>query len=245
LLPTGWTGAKNSMRIPAHEAAYAGHYAITFDYTNEGWTTPIEQNVEDLLAVHDAVDKAIRLRAIGLSMGGRVLTQALGEGTRIETATAVASAGYVLGGISLMAGARGVVETGRETVGMAVRRPGQTARLGIAGIKRCIQRKVAVGAEMFDLMDPDSTVHGIIEILKDGENPPYLRFMYGKDDKLLRELAQVTGIAGLRFDSVEGYRGGHLRLVEDPELARSIIEADDNLPLSRSGLHHAPNLAAA
>jgi hypothetical protein len=29
ILPTGWTGAKNSMRVAAHEAVRADHIAVT------------------------------------------------------------------------------------------------------------------------------------------------------------------------------------------------------------------------
>lgn len=230
LLATGWTGAKNSMRLPAHQAAQAGHVGVTFDYTNRGITTPIKKNADDLRLVHDAMPPELRLRAIGLSMGGRAVTEFLQEANRIETATLVASAGYKRNGISLTEGVFGVLATSRETTDMIIRHPVHSAHVGLAGLAHCLRRSRAVGAEMLDLMHPDHTVHHIVDTVKLGERSPYMRFLYGSGDRLINQIAQSAGIEGLPFDHAEPYTGGHIRLVNDPSLSKYIIQLDDALP---------------
>lgn len=229
ILATGWTGAKNSMRLPAHQAAQAGHVGVTFDYTNRGTANPIKMNADDLRVVHDAMPPELRLRAIGLSMGGRAVTEFLQEANRIEAATLVASAGYKRNGISLTEGALGLLATGREATDVVIRQPLHSARVGLAGLAHCLRRGRAVGAEMLDLMHPDHTVHHIVDAVKLGDRSPYLRFLYGSDDRLINQIAQSTGIEGLPFDHAESYAGGHIRLVNDPSLSEYIIQLDDAL----------------
>lgn len=228
VLSTGWLGEKCSMRIPAHEAVRMGHVAVSFDYTNRSIHHPVKQNEESLTAVIDALPNDLRKNAIGLSMGGRVLTEALTKTeSKVQIATMVASAGYIKGNTSRLRALQHFIATAPEAIDFLRRDPIHAWRLGASVMHNCIARNVAVAAEINDLIN--GSVRDLVEEIKDQPQPPYLRFMYGERDKLLPAQLQIEGLVDLPFDHIEPYPGGHLDLVRHKYLARRIFELDNEV----------------
>jgi pimeloyl-ACP methyl ester carboxylesterase len=228
VLATGWLGAKASMRLPAHEAVRAGHAALTFDYTNKGLKQPLERNVSDLAATIDALPEGLRRSTIGLSMGGAVLMKALEQaGSRVASATAVASAGFIDSDYSWLKVAEHFGAVIPEQVDIALRDPIKALYIGATTLGNCVRRPFAVGAELQGLVH--ASVHDSVRAVKKAREAPHMRFMYGNGDRLLPAWAQAEAVQGLPFDEVEDYHGGHEELLRRPALAQRIFELDSQL----------------
>lgn len=222
VLATGWLGAKDSMRVPAHEAVRWGHAAITFDYSNQKPDDPIGENVKDLAAVLDALPEYYRKHALGLSMGGYVTAKAVEDNpNRVEEATLVASAGFITGQHSLLEVGKHLSSTLPEFAGLSLHHPGQAAHLWLNSVRNGIHRAKAVGPELAHMMK--YPIHESVSNIKAHPTPPRMNFLYGAADGLIPAYAQVEGVDGLPFDHVESYAGRHINLIHDPQVSRSIF----------------------
>lgn len=226
VMANGWTAGKNSMRIPAIAAAEAGHTAVTFQYTNTRTRGALASNVADLVTVIDKLPQEQRKSAIGLSMGGAVLTMALEHiGNQIDQATLVAPGMYLRADYYTprIIGERLVAET------LEVRQLRGNIRSGLqllgGSVANCVRRPQAIGAEFKELLS--GNVHQELQRVKTRADAPFVRFMYGLQDELLPAYAQVDSIVGLPFDETIAYTGGHARLAYDPALTYDILSRDD------------------
>jgi pimeloyl-ACP methyl ester carboxylesterase len=229
VLANGWTAGKNSMRIPAIQAARFGHRATTLEYSNTGTAAALRGNVRDVAAVIDAQPEDLKRAAMGLSMGGAVVTMAMLEArSRIEVATLVASGKYINAEhySKLRILRRFIAEAGE--IAQVGRNPVQAAYLGMTSAGNCARRPWAVGAELTELLE--GTVHGELRTVKAMQDAPYVRFAFGLGDKLLPAFAQASSVEGLPFDEVLPYEGGHARLAYDPTLSAQFFEKDARLP---------------
>jgi hypothetical protein len=228
VLVNGLTAAKSSMRVPAIEAVRDNNYSLTFNYTNKSVLHPIEKNVDDLVAVVDSLPSELGRRGIGLSMGGRVLTESVPKTLLpLESATMVASAGYIREHVSYKEALQHFVSTAPELADLLIKHPIQALHVGGTAVNNCIHRNKAVAAELVQLIN--GTVHHLIPHIKAHHDSPHMRFMYGDSDPLLPPEYQAKGVHGLPFDHVEMYSGGHLTFVSDPSLSRRIFELDEQV----------------
>lgn len=225
VMANGWTAGKNSMRIPAIEATKFGHIAITFEYTNTSAARALPENVSDVATVIDAMPTNERRAALGLSMGGAVITMALLEAKQpIDHATLVAPGMYLkphfytagLIAKSLLAETTEAGELRGNLLG--------GARLLAGGLLNILQRPQAVRAEFSELMQDN--VHDELRQVKSQPDAPFMRLMYGLHDQLLPAYAQAESVEGLPFDHVLPYEGGHARLAYDPTLSGEIFTLD-------------------
>jgi pimeloyl-ACP methyl ester carboxylesterase len=226
LMANGWTAGKNSMRIPAIEAAKFGHTAVTFKYTNTKSRDALRQNVQDVSDIIQALPRSERKAAIGLSMGGAVVTMALEHiGQDIDRATLVAPGKYLHARYySPWLIARHLLAEAGE-VRHARRDMRTSLHLLADGIANCASRPQAIPAELRELLD--GNVHDELRRTKAQHDAPFVRFMYGLDDRLLPAEAQLDSIAGLPFDEIMPFTGGHARLAYDPTLAAEIFMMED------------------
>lgn len=225
VMANGWTAGKNSMRVPAIAAAQAGHTAVTFEYTNTRMRDALVSNVNDLVTVINKLPNNQRKSAIGLSMGGAVLTMALEHiGDEIDQATLVAPGMYLRADYYTprIIGERLVAEA------MEVRQLRGNVRDGLrllgGSVANCVRRPQAIQAEFKELLS--GNVHEELRRVKAQPNAPFVRFMYGLQDELLPAYAQIESITGLPFDETISYAGGHARLAYDPTLAYDILSRD-------------------
>lgn len=229
VMANGWTTGKNSMRIPAIEAARLGHVAVTFDYTSTGTAAAMKEDAHDFVAVADALPQDLRRAGLGLSMGGAVLTEAMKQ-TQMSRATLVSPGGYLLPHYYTPAeiARRFWAETKEAREPDVWRNPRTAIRLGLTSMATCARRPRAVRAELKELLG--DTVHNALREVKAQPDAPYVRFMYGEHDELIPAYAQIASIEGLPFDHVTSYRGGHGRLAYDPTLSQQIFMMDQQLP---------------
>jgi pimeloyl-ACP methyl ester carboxylesterase len=226
VMANGWTAGKNSMRVPAHEAAKHGHTAVTFRYTNTHAKGALEENVRDMSAVMDALPSYVRRGAIGLSMGGAVVTMAMDRlDHEIERATLVAPGKYLHPDYY---SPRIILQHMLSEPAEALQfrgRWGDGLRLLGTGAINCLQRPQAVRAELRELLD--GNVHQELIRVKQRPDAPFIRFMYGLNDRLLPAFAQLESVAGLPFDDIRPFEGEHARLAYDPTLANQIFSLDE------------------
>jgi pimeloyl-ACP methyl ester carboxylesterase len=223
------------MREVALEAVKAGHKAISFDYSNKGNTNVMLSNAVDCAAVIDALPDDTRRKAIGLSMGGSVVTRAILQATnKLEAATLVAPAQYITRHPTAMEVARRLAAEGRELPSLYLN-PLHALRLGAGIARNCAERPRAVVAELSEMLS--GTVHSSLESIKADPAAPYMRFMYGLGDHLLPAEVQLEGVEGLPFDQIVSYGGGHVQLARrNRQLAQTIFELDaEQTPLQTSG----------
>ncbi len=237
VLPTPLFVGKSAMRIPAMEVVKTGNIALTIDYTNKGLRDPLRHNARDVAATVEAIPNGHPRRAAGMSMGGKVLAEVLARGLGIESASFVASAGFMLQKPSLVQVIQHFGSVAPEVATLTWRDPIGALHLGRSCVHNCFDRNLAVAAELSAL--PHSTAHDAVRATASTPDRPLLRFIYGADDKLLPAWAQEEGIAGLPFDDIVKYPGGHLAFVHDPQLVQSIFEGDEYL------LSSVPKKAAA
>lgn len=226
IMANGWTAGKSSMRTPALAAVAMGNTAVTFEYTNTKAKEALASNVEDLTRVIEALPARSKHSAIGLSMGGAVLTMAMeAVGDQVDKATLVAPGRFLRSdyytprviGERLLAESleiknlRGNLRSGLHLLG--------------GGIVNCARRPQAIRAEFLELLS--GNVHDELVRVKQQSDSPFVRFMYGLQDELLPAYAQVESISGLPFDDVVAYEGGHARLAYDPTLSYDILELDN------------------
>lgn len=236
VLPHCWTAGKNSMRPTALEVVNAGHQAITFDYTHTGITHALESNAADCAAVMDALpDDTIR-RAVGLSMGGPVVTMAILQAeSKFEIVTQVAAAGYINRKLTPWKIAKHLLDEGRELPSL-YRDPVHALHLTMGVMHNCVDRPLAVIGEFDEMIS--GTVHDALRRIKHTPDAPYMRFMYGSGDRLFPAAAQLEGVRNPRFDEfdeVVPYNGGHMQLARgDSILARAILALDAELILPSS-----------
>jgi len=226
IMANGWTAGKNSMRRPAIEAARFGHTAVTFDYTNTKAKDALAHNVEDFMIVARSLPNDERKAAIGLSMGGAVVTKALAQmPSEFERATLVASGMYLHDHYYThrVIAQRFVAEA--TEVRFLRNNVGSGLRLLGTGAINCARRPRAIPAELRELRS--GNVHQELWHIKAQPESPFIRFMYGLHDQLIPAEAQVDSIQGLPFDEVTGYTGGHARLAYDPALASDILLRDN------------------
>lgn len=227
ILATGWIGKRDSMRLVAHQLAKAGFNSIAFNYSNIGTKQAINHNKDDLLAIIDSQEQNQKLRLIGLSMGGLVTAKAVKEvGARVDSATLVASAGFMNDGLDYILGAEGLLSTWAEVINMWRFNPSQAMHLGASSVSHCLKRSPAILSEMVELMGTGE--QHLIKEIKANKNAPKLNFLYALKDRILPARQQQEGISGLPFDKVEGYNGGHLDLVVYPWLTDHIIELEND-----------------
>lgn len=225
VMANGWTAGKSSMRTPALAAVASGNTAVTFEYTNTSAKGALASNVEDLTRVIEALPRNSRHSAIGLSMGGAVLTMALeSTGDRIDKATLVAPGRFLQTDYYTprVIGERLIAET------LEIKQLRGNLRSGLhllgGGIVNCARRPQAIRAELRELLS--GNVHEELRRVKQQSNAPFIRFMYGLQDELLPAYAQIESIQGLPFDEVVAYEGGHARLAYDQTLSHEILELD-------------------
>jgi pimeloyl-ACP methyl ester carboxylesterase len=229
VMANGWTGAKASMRLPAHEAAKAGYNAVTFGYTNKGSDDALEENTKDMVAVINAMPENLRKRAIGISMGGRVGFRAMAEiGDQVESYTGVASAGFIdMDELSTLDIINHFAATSPELFRLAKKNPRSALYVGATTLHNCVTRGRAVAAEIGELVHGNE--HDKVHEAKDLLPAPFLRFYYGNDDKLLPRWAQKAFITGLPIDHVVGYDGGHMAMVDTPVISQNIFKFDEEV----------------
>jgi hypothetical protein len=163
-------------------------------------------------------------------MGGRVVTEAISRvEVPFESTTLVASAGYIKEQVSYLEATMHFIATTPETTSLALRHPIHALHVGTAAMSNCIRRYRAVAAELYELTN--EPIHEEIYSIKENPHAPYIRFLYGDRDYLLPANLQRNGVQGLPIDQVASYRGGHLRLVDDPSLSRDIYQQDNELLL--------------
>ena len=228
VMANGWTAGKASMRLPAIVAAKTGHRAITINYTNTGTTQSLRSNVRDVVSVIDAVSGKSRVSAMGLSMGGAVVTMALKDvGEQLETATLVAPGKYIREDLI----SRHEIVKRFLAESLEVRDVGRNLKnalfLGAASTANCVQRPLAVVAELTELLQ--GTVHEDLIEAKSMDHSPYVRFMWGQNDLLLPPFAQDESTKHLPFDERLSYLGGHAMLAYDRSLAEAIFQRDAEL----------------
>lgn len=233
VMANGWTAGQNSMRVPAIEAAKSGHTGVTFRYTNTGSREALRQNVRDLTTVIEAFPSEEQKRAVGLSMGGAVVTMALERvGTEIKRATLVAPGMYLDAHYySPFVIARRMLAESAE-IGNLHTNVRTRMHLLADGLVNCVQRPHAVTAEIRELLS--GNVHEELRRIKSQPDAPYIRFMYGEKDRLIPMAAQIASIEGLPFDDVSSYKGGHVRLAYDPTLSQDIFQMDGQTQQYRS-----------
>jgi hypothetical protein len=238
VMENGWTAGKNSMRVPAIEAAYAGHVAVTFEYTNvSGKDGALEENVDDVTAITKAFGNRYRMGLMGLSMGGAVATLAIesllkdrdAEGKkkttpRIELANIVAPGKYILPHYinKRIITQRFLAET-QEVTEMSAN-PLQAMRIGFTSMMNCLKRPFAVSAELRELTT--GTVHDNLRFSKEHPEAPYIRLALPVNDKLLCYDAQKPSVEGLPFDEVIDIPGGHGGLAYRHDISRNIFDLD-------------------
>lgn len=233
VMANGWTAGMNSMRVPAIEAVKSGYTAVTFKYSNTGSREALRHNVTDVTTLIETLPANERKRAIGLSMGGAVVTMALERvGSEVESATLVAPGKYLHAHYySRTVIARHMIAEAAE-IGRLQRNVRTSMHLLADGAVTCASRPQAVLAELRELLD--GNVHEELWRVKSKPDAPYIRFMYGLKDPLLPAEAQRDSIIGLPFDHVLPYSGGHVRLAHDPTLSREIFFLDELNPPSRA-----------
>lgn len=223
----GWlVPPKLSMRVPAIEAAKNGFSAVTLEPTNKRVGDPLAKNARDLASVITALsDKGYRQRVLALSMGGRVATQALVEvGSKVDSATLVAPAGYFNRDPSIVETGQHLLKTLPELGKMAARNPKQSAYLGAKTVHHCVTRGPAIAAEISEVIRGNE--YEALNEIKSQPNPPRMQLFYGSNDRLLPAWAFEMSTPDLPLDHVEMYEGGHTALVNNPQLSQRIYELD-------------------
>jgi pimeloyl-ACP methyl ester carboxylesterase len=226
VLANGWTGDLNSMRTPAIEAVRAGHNAVTFGYSNTGTRAALEENAKEMATVMKAMPHKWEQSVMGLSMGGRVAIMAMRrpDVPRQNSATLVASAGFLPRNPSLRETIQHLSAEGAELAVHSLIRPLTAAKVGYSAARHVVRRPWAVGAEIMELTH--GSVHDDVLALKELPDAPDLHFAYGDRDKLIPPDVQEEGIVDMPFDTVWRYPGGHTALVFRPVIARRLLGVD-------------------
>lgn len=234
LLATGLGGGKDSMRLPAHEAAKRHIASFAIDYSNKSFANTLTSDAKDIATSLEALqswNKAMLLRLMALSKAGRTATMALATTeAKVQSASLVVPAGYIKNfHMSWVDGALAISTTVPELAGHAIIHPIDTIHKLAGCARNARQRSWAIIGEMNELRHGD--VHDVLHLIKAETESPYIRFVGASHDGLLRSALQEASIARLPFDSIMTYRGGHTDLIKVPSISGSIYDLDAQLDI--------------
>ncbi len=226
----GLSAEHDSMSLPAEQAVYAGHLAVTFDYTNQWSKSALEANAKELVTVQRALQASpedLEQNTMDLSMSGRVaiLAMMMHGAPRQKSAILVAPAGFLPRDPSVRETVQHFSAEAIELGFHFVKQPLTASRVALSAYRHVARRPLGVATEFWELLH--GSVHEEFLELKDSSRAPEVHLAYGDRDPLIPAEYQEEGTADMPFDSKWKYPGGHADLVFNPTISGHYFGQDD------------------